>query len=144
MLGFNNINNGINSTGANAFSSIATGNKITSGDAQLDLSGLPRDEHGYAIAAISTYDPPTAPLDEDGQGTPYAVYGYGAQMAEVEVDTRLGTVKVRHIHAAPEFKAQAEDVLEMIRRRPVTLDDIAAGIGAHRNEISKHIEALLQ
>lgn len=49
----------------------------------------------------------------------------------------------RHIHAAPEFKAQAEDVLEMIRRRPVTLDDIAAGIGAHRNEISKHIEALL-
>lgn len=49
----------------------------------------------------------------------------------------------RHIHDAPEFKAQAEDVLEMIRRRPVTLDDIAAGIGAHRNAISKHIEELL-
>ena len=33
------------------------------------------------------------PLDENGQGVPYAVYGYGAQMAEVEVDMALGTVQ---------------------------------------------------
>jgi CO/xanthine dehydrogenase Mo-binding subunit len=31
---------------------------------------------------------------------PYAVFGYGAQMAEIEVDVRLGTVRVVHIHAA--------------------------------------------
>lgn len=67
---------------------------------RLDLRDLPLDENGYAISAISTYDPPTAPLDENGQGIPYAVYGYGAQMAEIEVDMRLGTVKTRHIHAA--------------------------------------------
>ncbi len=33
-------------------------------------------------------------LDADGQGAPYAVYGYGAQIAEVAVDMALGTVRV--------------------------------------------------
>ena len=67
---------------------------------QLDLSCLAPDANGYAISATETYDPPTLPLDENGQGVPYAVYGYGAQMAEVQVDIALGTVKVRHMHAA--------------------------------------------
>ena len=47
-----------------------------------------------------TFDPPTTPLDADGQGVPYATYGFAAQMAEVEVDTELGTVKVLRIVAA--------------------------------------------
>ena len=34
----------------------------------------------------------------NGQGIPYAVYGYGAHLAEVEVDSRLGTVKVLQDH----------------------------------------------
>ena len=46
------------------------------------------------------FDPPASPLDADGQGSPYAVYGYGAHLAEVEVDTRLGTVCVLRITAA--------------------------------------------
>ena len=50
--------------------------------------------------AEESYDPPTTTLDENGQGTPYALYGFGAQMAEVEVDLALGTTKVRHIVAA--------------------------------------------
>jgi CO/xanthine dehydrogenase Mo-binding subunit len=41
-----------------------------------------------------SFDPPTSPLDAMGQGAPYAVYGSGAHMAEVEVNLRLGTVKV--------------------------------------------------
>ena len=40
------------------------------------------------------------PLDADGQGVPYATYGFAAQVAEVEVDSALGTVKPLHIHAA--------------------------------------------
>ncbi len=40
------------------------------------------------------------PLDADGQGVPYATYGFAAQVAEVEVDLELGTVKPLHIHAA--------------------------------------------
>jgi CO/xanthine dehydrogenase Mo-binding subunit len=47
-----------------------------------------------------TFDPPTTPLDADGQGVPYATYAFAAQLAEVEVDVELGTVKVLRIVAA--------------------------------------------
>lgn len=47
-----------------------------------------------------TFDPPTTPLDADGQGVPYATYGFAAQIATVEVDIELGTVKVLHMVAA--------------------------------------------
>jgi aldehyde oxidoreductase len=66
----------------------------------IDLAGLPRDRHGYVLCAEETFDPPTSPLNADGQGIPYAVYGYGAHLAEVEVDMRLGRVQVRRIVAA--------------------------------------------
>ena len=66
----------------------------------LDLHTLPANAHGYALMAEETYDPPTTPLDPDGQGNPYAVYGFGAQMVEVEVDTRLGTTRLIKITAA--------------------------------------------
>jgi CO/xanthine dehydrogenase Mo-binding subunit len=46
------------------------------------------------------YDPPITELDADGQGIPYASYAFAAQMAEVEVDTGLGTVALRRIVAA--------------------------------------------
>ncbi|MDA9865481.1 molybdopterin-dependent oxidoreductase [bacterium] len=54
----------------------------------------------YALMAEETYDPPTCALDEDGQGAPYAVYGFGAQIAEVEVDMALGTTRVLNMVAA--------------------------------------------
>jgi aldehyde oxidoreductase len=66
----------------------------------LSLSDLPLDQNGYVLTAEHTFDPPTNPLNEDGQGIPYAVYGFGAQMAEVEVDMDLGTVRVLRIIAA--------------------------------------------
>ena len=46
------------------------------------------------------FNPPTVPLDADGQGVPYATYAFAAQIAEVEVDVELGTVKLLHLHAA--------------------------------------------
>jgi CO/xanthine dehydrogenase Mo-binding subunit len=46
------------------------------------------------------FDPPTAPLDADGQGKPYATYAFAAQIAEVEVDEALGTTKVLRLEAA--------------------------------------------
>lgn len=76
--------------------------RVSDGDRsrEIALADLAPDAHGYALAAEETYDPPTVELDENGQGVPYAVYGYGAQMAEVAVDTVLGTVKVARITAA--------------------------------------------
>lgn len=59
----------------------------------LDLSLLPVDCEGFVLRAEETYDPQTVPLDENGQGSPYAQFGYAAQMAIMEVDTELGTVK---------------------------------------------------
>ena len=47
-----------------------------------------------------TFDPPTTPLDKDGQGAPYATYAFAAQIATVEVDLELGTVKVLRMVAA--------------------------------------------
>jgi len=54
----------------------------------------------YALEARESYDPPTLPLDAQGQGEPYAVYGTTAQMAELEVDLDLGTVRLLSIRAA--------------------------------------------
>ena len=68
--------------------------------ASLALAELPVDEHGDVAVGEGRFDPPTVPLDADGQGVPYATYGFAAQFAEVEVDIGLGTVRVLGIHAA--------------------------------------------
>jgi CO/xanthine dehydrogenase Mo-binding subunit/aerobic-type carbon monoxide dehydrogenase small subunit (CoxS/CutS family) len=67
---------------------------------QLDLSGLPANDRGDVFSGQGYFNPPTVPLDANGQGVPYATYGFAAQLAQVEVDSELGTVKVLHIHAA--------------------------------------------
>jgi len=66
----------------------------------ISLCDLPLDRHGYVLTAEQTFDPPTSPLDEDGQGVPYAVYGFGAHLAEIAVDIELGTVQVLKVVAA--------------------------------------------
>ena len=66
----------------------------------LPILALPLDEYGYVVTAEATFDPPTQALDENGQGSPYAVFGFGAHLAEIEVDTALGTVRVLKITAA--------------------------------------------
>ncbi|MGA0598321.1 molybdopterin-dependent oxidoreductase [Enterovirga sp. CN4-39] len=67
---------------------------------RIPMAELETDEHGYVLSAERSFDPPTTPLDADGQGEPYGLYGFGAHLAEIEVDTRLGTVKVLKITAA--------------------------------------------
>jgi CO/xanthine dehydrogenase Mo-binding subunit len=65
-----------------------------------DLAGERAIELAEDIEAEGTYDPPTTPLDIDGQGIPYATYGFAAQIALVEVDTALGLTRVKKIVAA--------------------------------------------
>ena len=65
-----------------------------------DLALLPEDETGCILVGTGSYDPHTTPLDADGQGIPYETYGFGAQIAEVDVDLELGTTVVRRIVAA--------------------------------------------
>ena len=73
---------------------------VAGGTASIDLSSLPVNMHGYVFMAEETYDPPTTPLDENGQGAPYAVYGYGAQMIELTVDIGLGQVRLEKMTTA--------------------------------------------
>ena len=54
----------------------------------------PSTPRGFVVEVEETFDPPTTPLDENGQGEPYAVFGSGAHIAEVEVDIELGRVRV--------------------------------------------------
>jgi CO/xanthine dehydrogenase Mo-binding subunit len=69
-------------------------------ECRIDLSNLPLDHQVYALAVEETFDPPTSPLDDEGQGDPYAAYGFGAQMVELSVDRDLGTVRLLKITAA--------------------------------------------
>ncbi|HEX2112876.1 MAG TPA: molybdopterin cofactor-binding domain-containing protein, partial [Alphaproteobacteria bacterium] len=66
----------------------------------IDLRLLPSVEKDDVLVGTGYFDPPTKPLDENGQGVPYATYAFAAQIAEVSVDMELGTVKVKHIVAA--------------------------------------------
>ena len=70
------------------------------GERLFPLDTLAPDNATYVLEAMESYDPPTLPLDENGQGVPYAVFGTTAQIAELEVDLELGTVKLLKITAA--------------------------------------------
>ncbi len=76
--------------------------RLTDGGSEhiLDLRDLDPDDRGNVLSGEGTFDPPTAPLDENGQGIPYATYGFAAQIAAVSVDTELGVVKATRIVAA--------------------------------------------
>ena len=66
----------------------------------IDTPAMAPNDHGYVFMVEETYDPPVSPLDDKGQGVPYALYGYGAQLMELTVDTRLGTIVLDKITTA--------------------------------------------
>jgi len=77
--------------------------KVRDGDRETELvleALLNLDENGTVLTGEGRFDPPTGKLDKDGQGVPYATYGFAAQIADLEVDTELGTVHLRRIVAA--------------------------------------------
>jgi len=67
---------------------------------QIDLNALPIQENGMVFLGGGSFDPPTTPLSEKGQGTPYATYAFAAQIALVEVDLEFGSTSVKKIVAA--------------------------------------------
>ena len=70
------------------------------GENSILLSDLIPRTNGDVLVGEGTFDPPTTKLDENGQGSPYATYGFGAHIAEVEVDLKLGTTRVLRLAAA--------------------------------------------
>lgn len=58
-------------------------------------------EGGEVVSGEGWYDPPTKLVDKDTyKGNISATYGFGAQMAEVEVDTETGIVRVLRLACA--------------------------------------------
>ena len=66
----------------------------------VELTALEADADGLVAQGVATFDPPTTALDEDGQGAPYAQFGFGAHLVELEVDMSLGTVEPLKVTAA--------------------------------------------
>jgi CO/xanthine dehydrogenase Mo-binding subunit/aerobic-type carbon monoxide dehydrogenase small subunit (CoxS/CutS family) len=83
-----------------SFEDGAIGVDDIAGRRRIGLARLPANEAGLVIEVEETFDPPTTTLDADGQGDPYAVFGYGAHLAEIEVDIELGRVKVLRLVCA--------------------------------------------
>jgi len=120
------------------------------------LSSLEVNSFGYVFMAEETYDPPTEALDDMGQGIPYAVYGYGAQIVELVVDTALGTIKLERISCAHDVGRAINPMLvegqieggvaqgivnairhatgAIVRDLPATPDKVLAAINAVREE----------
>jgi CO/xanthine dehydrogenase Mo-binding subunit len=76
-----------------------------SGDKSIELGKVARARHfragGQIISGEGFYDPPTQLVDKDSyKGNISAAYGFGAQMAEVEVDTETGNVRVLRLVCA--------------------------------------------
>ncbi len=89
--------------------------RITGGNGvehTVALGRLPAVEgEDVVLEGRGVFDPPTTPLDENGQGIPYATYGFAAQIASVEVDPELGTVALRRIVAAHDVGAAVNPTL---------------------------------
>ena len=47
-----------------------------------------------------------------------------------------------NVHKQQDFFARREDVLTLLQRRSCSVEDIAAGLGLHRNEVVKYVEEL--
>ncbi len=82
-------------------------------DRRIQVKALPRKGVSIGEAAYksqvglgrppigtASWNPPTVPLDESGQGKPFNTYVYATQIAEVEVDTETGQVDVLRMVAA--------------------------------------------
>ncbi len=78
---------------------------VKDSDRSTDLTKVARSRHyregGKVILGEGWYDPPTKLVDKDTyKGNISATYGFGTQMAEVEVDTETGKVRVLRLVCA--------------------------------------------
>ena len=79
---------------------------------RLDLSELEAAADGTVLMSEGRFDPPTTPMDEDGQGVPYATYAFAAQIAKVQVEARMVdriAVVAAHVDEAEVGKALPGD-----------------------------------
>jgi len=65
-----------------------------------------------------------------------------AELSSIFQPTAEVIADFRDVHRQPEFAAGREEIMAMLRRRPCSVEDIAGGLGMHRNEVVKYLEEL--
>lgn len=113
---------GINTTGEPLENLIRCAKEIDPDRIQLNTATRPPAEPGAH---------PISPLQMQ------KIAGRFSPVAEVIAD-------YRNVHAQTDFQTRKDNVLELLDRRPCTIEDIAAGLGIHRNEAIKYIEELTE
>ncbi|MCP4188850.1 MAG: molybdopterin-dependent oxidoreductase [Gammaproteobacteria bacterium] len=73
--------------------------RLDGNEIRIDLIKL-AEQDSIVVEGNGRFDPPTTPLNDDGQGEPYATYAFAAQICTLDVDTKLGTVDVKRFVAA--------------------------------------------
>lgn len=78
------------------------GGVVGSGEQKLSFAELAREcwLRNVNTAADGWYAAPETTFDENGQGDAYAVYSYATHIAEVEVDTETGRIRLVKVTAA--------------------------------------------
>jgi wyosine [tRNA(Phe)-imidazoG37] synthetase (radical SAM superfamily) len=75
----------------------------------------------------------------------YAVQVSKARLAEIAVQFNPPAEIIadyQGVYAQTDFTVQKNTILELLSRRPCTINDVAEGLGLHRNEAIKYIEEL--
>ena len=49
-----------------------------------------------------------------------------------------------HVHDRSESSVTCQDVLDLLKRRPCSIDDVAQGLAIHRNKVLKHLGQLVK
>jgi wyosine [tRNA(Phe)-imidazoG37] synthetase (radical SAM superfamily) len=79
------------------------------------------------------------PCDNAARAVSRARMQHFVEMFEGKAEVIAGYHKT---HSESEFTASREELLQLLRRRPCTLEDVSAGLSIHRNEALKHLEQL--
>lgn len=80
---------------------------------------------------------------------PAESFAFAVDKVRLETLARLFTPEAeviadfRGVHGQSDFAATKDTVLQLLERRPCSLEDVAEGLGIHRNEAVKYIEELL-
>jgi wyosine [tRNA(Phe)-imidazoG37] synthetase (radical SAM superfamily) len=111
---------------------------INTSDQQVaKIRALAEQIHPNRVQLNTAVRPPVEmdarPVPPEEMGRICAIFGPRAEVV----------AEYQTLPTGSEQSVDPREILNMLRRRPCTLDDIADGLTAHRTEVTKHLGALL-
>jgi wyosine [tRNA(Phe)-imidazoG37] synthetase (radical SAM superfamily) len=111
---------------------------ITSGPAEIEKMAEVAKRINPDRIQLNTVERPAA--EEFAEAVPLG------KMEELEKVFGEKANVVTYYHGAAselDFTVQLDDIINLLKRRPCTLDDVASGLGIHRNDALKHLNNLV-